>query len=317
MLRKFLAQRASSQSPTARAMIRYGQVALLYILLIFLLPANARVLHDHNLTAGEYHILQFMVTLPLVAVWGVGFYGYGKLKEYAHLIRKTPEAIGFEYLASGCMWLAWSLPVYSIVAIIGGSIADAHSGFQSASIVINNYAGLIFPLIAFTLISRASRSLFSQAKMTLSPSSMRSIMVLFIIAGVVYCYLIFNQFNPGSLNSTNNPYHLPIWLMLVTVIIPYLCAWFMGILAVYEIVAYSRQVKGVLYRQALQLMVFGLAILIIGSIALQYSSSIHPPSGHIIFNLRIVLNLLFRLISGAGFALLAAGAFRLKKIEEV
>ncbi|HVI60687.1 MAG TPA: hypothetical protein VM535_00870, partial [Candidatus Saccharimonadales bacterium] len=154
-------------------------------------------------------------------------------------------------------------------------------------------------------------------KMRLSVITTRLIMLLFLVAGVVYCYLIFRHFNPMTLGSSDNPYFMPIWLTLLTLIVPFLYAWFVGVLATYEIVAYSRQVRGVLYRQALHLMVAGLVAVIIASIALQYAASIQPPSGRLAINYRLLTNVVFRGTSGAGFVLIALGAIRLKKIEEI
>jgi hypothetical protein len=134
---------------------------------------------------------------------------------------------------------------------------------------------------------------------------------------VLYCYLTFRQFNPGSLGSTHNPYFLPIWLLLLTVIIPYLYAWFVGLLAAYEITSYSQQVRGVLYKQALHLLVGGLVAVIAGSILLQYISSVDPSPGHLVLDYRLLLVVLFRIVIGIGFVLIAAGANRLKRIEEV
>lgn len=302
---------------TAPAMYSCIGLALLYFILIFLLPANKQVTANHNLTSAEYHTLVFLIVLPSVAVWFVAFYGYAKLREYAVSLKAAPESMGFERLARGVMWLAWSLPVTAIVSITVNSIANSSSGFHPAAIIITNYITLLFPLVAFSLIGMASRNLLSHTKLSLSSTTTRIIMVLFLIAGVLYCYLIFRNFDSSSLGSTDNPYFLPIWLMLITVIVPFLYAWFIGILAAYEIVSYSRQVRGVLYRQALHLMVGGLVAVIIASIALQYMASIQPSTGHLTISFRLILNVVFRAIGGVGFILMALGATRMKRIEDI
>lgn len=298
-------------------MFRYLQVTALYVLLIFALPANQQVMQDHNLTSIEYKVLFFSVFLPVLGIWFVGFYGYAKLQEYAKSIQKTADAAGFERLATGCAWLAWSLPIRALVDMCTGAIANSHPGFTSASIIISNYTALALSLVAFVMIGSASRYLFERAKVSLTSTSMQTMMFLFVVGGVLYCYLIFRQFHSAGLASTDNPFNLPIWLMVLSVIVPYLYAWFVGILAIYEMTVYSRQVRGVLYRQALQLMVGGLIAAVIGSIAVQYSTSVQVPASHLLFNVRFILELLFRVITGVGFILIALGAMRLKKIEEV
>ncbi len=306
-----------ADKPASRALVRYGELAVTYLLLIFLLPGNQQVMQAHSLTSTEYHILQLLVGLPLLAVWFMGFYGYAKLQEYAESIRKTPEAAGFKRLAEGCAWIAWSLPIHSIIALLGRAITDAHPGSASAVIIISNYIDLLFPVVAFSLIGMASRHLFDKAKVTLSGASIRGITLLFLVAGVLYCYLIFRQFSDSSLAATGNPYHLPVWVLVLTVIVPYLYAWFVGLLAIYELITYGRHVRGVLYRQAVHLLVLGLLAMVLGSIASQYSRSAEPTSGHLLLDAHLVFSLIFQIISGLGFVMIALGATRLKKIEEV
>lgn len=307
-----------ASSPTALILARYATLAIIYVILIFVLPGNQSIMREHRLTATEYHVLQFLVGLPLMAVWFMAFYGYAKLEEYTISIRKTPEAIGFSRLTQGCAWMAWSLPIHSIVSLVARAITSTHPGFNSAEIIIINYVDLIFPLVGFTLIGMASRHLFDRAKMTLSAASIRGITILFVAGGVLYCYLIFRQFTGTGLAATDNPYHLPVWLTVLTIIVPYLYAWFAGMLAVYELVTYGRHVRGVLYRQAMHILVTGLFAMILGSIAFQYARSFQPAEeAHLVLGLYLILSLAFQIVSGLGFLMIALGAARLKKIEEV
>jgi len=105
--------------------------------------------------------------------------------------------------------------------------------------------------------------------------------------------------------------------MVITIMVPYLYVWFIGLLASYEIAIVSKNVKGVLYRRALQLLGAGLVTIIVSSIALQYISGVSTHTTHIVFDYKLVVGVLFRIVGGAGFIMLALGALRLKRIEEV
>lgn len=307
----------TTDSLTQRAMQRYLVLAVLYVALIFLLPANSHAMQTYHLSSFEYRVLYLAVAVPSLVVWFVAFYGYARLQEYARVIKRTDEASAFSQLARGYMWLAWSLPVSVITAFVLDAIADHWSGFHAAATILTNYTTLALPLIGFSIVGMASKELISRVNTRLSPMNARGIMLFFVVGGVLYCYLTFRQLHPGSLGSAHNPYFLPIWLMLLTVIIPYLYAWFVGLLAAYEITTYSQQVRGVLYKQALHLLVGGLVVVIAGSILIQYVSSVDPSSGHLVLDYRLLLTVLFRVIIGIGFVLIAVGANRLKKIEEV
>jgi hypothetical protein len=299
-------------------MSRYTILVIIYVLLIVLLPANHTIMREHRLTAAEYHVLQLLIALPLTLIWFAAFYGYSKLEEYTLSIHKTAEAVGFTRLTQGCAWIAWSLPIHSIITLNIRVLSDAHPEIKPAAVIIGNYIDLLFPLIGFTLIGMASRHLFDRTKMTLSAASIRGITILFVAGGVLYCYLIFRQFTGTGLTAANNPYYLPVWLTVLSLVVPYLYAWFAGLLAVYELVTYGRHVRGVLYRQAMHLLVIGLFTMIIGSIAFQYTHSFQPTSdSHLALGPYLLFSLLFQIISGIGFVMIALGAQRLKKIEEV
>lgn len=302
---------------TMRALQQAGLLAVIYVGLIFLLPASQATMKAYGISAFEYHIVLFAVTLPLILAWTAAFVGYAKLRQYVDLIIKTPEGAHFESLATGCKWLAWSLPLTAIFSLALNSIANQWPSFYHPSIIAGNYLTLLFAIVAFSIIGNSSRGLMKQGKLLLSLIGIRVIMLVFLIIGVLYCLLTFQHFDLTNLGATSNPYFLPIWLMVVSVVIPYLYSWFTGLLAAYEIILYSQHANGVLYRQALRLLAIGLVTIIVSSIALQYMSTVQPRVGHLVLSYKVVLSSLFRIIGGAGFVLLAIGAIRLKKIEEV
>jgi hypothetical protein len=99
--------------------------------------------------------------------------------------------------------------------------------------------------------------------------------------------------------------------------VPYLYAWFVGLLAAYEIALYNRGVKGVLYRQSLYLLVLGLVMVIFSLVSIQYLNGLSPRIGHLVINYKLPLTTTLKIIGGAGFILIATGAVKLKRIEEV
>ena len=302
---------------TGRAIARFCLLAAVYIGLIFVLPASQRSMHEYMLSPGEYRILYLAVSVPFLVSWLAAFIGYSKLSEYADAVATTPEGPSFKRLAQGCAWLAWGLPIQNFATLLLYALAANHSSLHEPVVIVSNYVSLILPLIALSVISSASKRLTESANLTFSPVKARSIIMAFIAAGLIYCYLILQHFDLSSLGNTNNPYYLPLWLMVITIIIPYLYAWFVGLIAAYEIAIYSRNVKGVLYRQSLSLLILGLIAVVVGSIALQYINSAAPRLGYLALNYKLLWVSVFRIIGGIGFVLIALGALRLKKIEEV
>jgi hypothetical protein len=302
---------------TTRALQHCALLSGLYVILIFLLPPNPQTSHLYHLAAFQYHVILFAVALPSLAVWLAAFISYAKLHQYAQLVSKTPESDQFNQLARGCTWLAWSLPVSTILPMPFNTLADHWPHLHPLAIILANYTALVLPLVAFSIIANSSRGLVTSAKIKSGLAATRLILLGFVTTAVLYCLLTFRRFDLTNLGSTANPYFLPLWLMVTTITVPYLYVWFVGLLAAYEITLFSKQVQGVLYRQALRLVVGGLLAVILSSIALQYISSVEPRVGHLVLDYKLVLALLCRVIGGGGFILLALGATRLKKIEEV
>ena len=292
-------------------------LAIVYLLLVIILPANKVLMQSYHLTAQQYHILYIIVVLPLVAIWFAAFYGYSKLAEYSRLIKKTREGEGFAHLSRGAAWLAWSLPIGALVQICVNAIANSHPGFEAASIIITNYTVLIFALLAFTMFAKGARSLVSISQVRFDIEQSRLTIIILLLLGVGYCFFAFKTLDLHSLSSTHNPYDLPVWLLIVTIIIPYLFAWFSGLLAAFELLLYSKRVSGVLYRQSMGLLATGCLAIIAGSVSAQYLQNVGIKTGHLSLNTTLVVVNIMYIFMAVGYILLTIGAQRLKKIEEV
>jgi len=250
-------------------------------------------------------------------VWLGAFYGYGKLQQYTNLLKKTPEGIDFQCIAKGVRYLAYGLPLVALASISLSTIANSNPGFKPTAIIVVNYLSLLVPLLAYNMIRKGSHGLVERSKTRFSLSDMRALVMVLVVIGVAYCYFTFKKLNLESIGSSINPYYLPAWIIITTLIIPYLYAWFSGLLAAYEMVLFSRQVQGVLYRQAMRYLASGIVFIVAGGVGLQYLRSVIPRTGYIQLNSTIILANIAYAILAIGFVLLIIGAIRLKKIEEV
>jgi hypothetical protein len=292
-------------------------LAFIFLGLTLSLPANKVAMRKYNLTPSHYHLILFLVELPLTLIWFAAFYGYGQLNRYATSVEKSKEGQSFRLLAHGCRWLAWGLAVPAIISLILNSIANAHPGFFASAVIIESYIALLVPVGAFMLLSNGSRLLSKHARLRISTSALKVIFGAFVILGVLYCYLTFRQLDLHNTTSTANPFYLPTWLMVLTITIPYLFAWFIGLLAAYEIGLVGKKAQGILYRQSLRVFAIGITLVIASSITLQYVTSIEPRTLHLSLNSTLVTNYIIRFVAGVGYLAIARGANRLRKFEEV
>lgn len=300
------------------AVVRIYLIATLgYFLLTLLLPAIKADQHAYMLSAGQYHALRFLIGLPLALIWLAAFLTYSRLKAYAALMAKTAEGKAYEHLALGSHWLAWGLYVPATASLLLNALANDHPGLHSTVIILLNYLSLGFTFMALSNIGTGAHLLAEHAKRVYSSMSNRLLQLIFVSGGVLYCYLTFRHLDLQSLGSTHNPYFLPGWLLIISLIIPYLYAWFIGLLAVFDLALTANQSRGILYRQALWLIAAGWSVVIAGLIAVQYLHTIIPRNGHLALNTVFIVTYSIYMCMVVGFGLLIWGVHRLKRIEEV
>lgn len=301
--------------PTRRpkAFFWFVILAVIYVLLSLLLPPNTATVNEYHLTDVAYRVLVLFIDLPVLAVWFAAFYGYARLDKYALAVKLTQEGKPFTQIARGLRWLAWGMALSSIFSSLLGGIAHSHPGFGKWALIINHYLSLIIAIIAFTIINTGTRGLSDTTRTKPSLLATRWLSVGFIFLAMSYCFATIRAVQ----NASPNPYQLPMWLILFTIIMPYLYAWLMGLLAAFDISVYRKQVRGMLYKRALNLLAVGITMAIFASIALQYLVSSSPYLRRVTFNWVLLIAYIILTIYAVGFILIAMGADRLKKIEEV
>lgn len=289
------------------------------ILLLFeatlavVLPPNPGTLHLFNITAATYH-LSIAALIPQYAViWFAAFYAYDKLDRYSKKLHTAEEGAAFLKLSRGIGIIAWWFAVPSLITLIFEAEVVHHPGIRATGTIINNYVALGIPLIAFSLIGNGAHQLAKIAKARPSRLGLQLFIVMFIIIGVFFVQLItHNQ------DINNNPYYLSRYPLLITLIIPYLYTWAIGLMSAYELWLYANKAKGVLYKSSIARLANGMIIVVFASIAGQFLTSVHATKANNI-SLGTLLIWLYGLLAvqAGGYALIAFGAKQLRKIEEV
>ncbi|HET7320611.1 MAG TPA: hypothetical protein VFI84_03465, partial [Candidatus Saccharimonadales bacterium] len=199
-----------------RTLLYYGILAVLYLILSLVLPTNHSAETSYHLSSIEYHVILFFIIFPFILIWLVAFYGYSTIKAYASVIEETPEGTPMAHISNSIMWLAWGLPIPALIGLILGSIANGHPSFYGASVILTNYANLVIPVIAFHILSTGTRLWAEKEHIRISIGGTKLLVFLFVIIGSLYCYQIFHN----VIGTPNDPYYLPHWLLLATIVIP-------------------------------------------------------------------------------------------------
>jgi hypothetical protein len=137
----------------------------------------------------------------------------------------------------------------------------------------------------------------------------------FIIISSLYGYFLISQ--PSEKSLAVRPYYLPHWAVLVTLAMPYLYFWYRGFKGAYMLFEYQKNVRGWLYKKALRYLAAGVSVVVLSSVLTRMLTTIPSQLNHL--NLTPVLVIIFGLLAviAIGYGLIALGANRLRKIEEV
>lgn len=277
-----------------------------------LIPAPDPIaLKHYHLSPTGLRVLEFTLVVPIVAIWFTVFYAYDRLHRYSKLIRNNKDGKAVMRLSDGLLAFALGIPLSSILSTALKVIGRHYPSLTGITTITSNYIGVLYPLIAFIFISMGARALSEISK---SRPSLKifNILVLAIIAiGVIFCDLI-----ARAHHNLYHTYHLSYSLVMLTLGIPYMYMWFLGLFAATEIYLYSRRVAGIVYRQSWNLLAIGLGSFIVVSIVLEYLSTLSTwLNGLSLPGILLLLYVLLLLLASA-FIVVALGTKELMKIEE-
>lgn len=293
---------------------------LFYTYIIFLLvyagftllpkPSPA-ILLQYHVSPLWLRIIDLTIILLLAGIWYVGFYGYVKLLEYTRLIESNKDGRQLEKLSKGVFLLVMWLPISSTLSVIFNYAAMRHPGWLSATTITENYINLLLPLVAFVFIGRGAHGLMPIVKQKLTYGAINSLGIVLLYIGFTYYHLV------ATIPNRHNMYHLHIVLLLITVVVPYVYMWFVGLFAVFELYRYSKKVSGVVYKKSWELLGMGIGWLLILTIVMQYLTTLSAHLVHLSIYWLMVIVYALLLVLSVGFVFIALGANRLRKIEEV
>lgn len=271
----------------------------------------------YGLTIDRIRELQLSLVLLIIAVWFTALWGSLRFKRYALSIYEGADGRALNSVTNGLLVLVTQLAVGGLLQASNKFLQ--HWASPATITIVTNYVGVVLSLIAFGLIYRGAWQL---AKLVQLRGFRRNQFLGFValaLIGILYAWLL--AYNPDRLHSLEPgkivPYYLPDWLLLLTIVLPYIVVWGCGLMAVAGVRSYQRYAVGILYRKPLERLSMGLFTIIVSLILLQLITALGPSLVNL--GLQAILGLLYGLILvyAAGHVLVALGARRLAKIEEV
>lgn len=309
--------RLTGSRKTATYLVFITSVVIYSILTLGIPPAPS-VLQDYNISELTARLLTLSIALPFMVIWFVALVGAMSFRQYAERIKDSSDGKAMHAISTGLLGLALWLPSTGIIGSGSQLLYRNYPELTAPLIRFDNYFNLLVLCVSIGFIyygsSKLVRSL-SHPEYTWRQWFMLAI-GLTVIAG--YIFLVFSD--PAREAPTQQiriaTYYLPDWLIAFTVILPRVVMWFFGLLAVRNIYIYAKYVKGTIYRRGFTQIALGVSGVIVSLILLRieqtltllYSTSLT----YLLFAIYSTL-----VIMAVGYVLIARGAQKLQRIEDV
>lgn len=295
-------------------------LATLYLIVSFTTEPNPFVLARFHMDATQFRLLSLSIALLLVLVWYAAFYGLIHLTKYANKIKDSPDGNGFRWLAAGTTVIVVGLPLNSLVSTILSRGIPIDLISQATATIISTHLAILFPLVGFFFVVIGSYKLIKTLK-KVRISSVRLMTVTGILITISAFYIYAALHNPArevavppALTAT---YYMQDWLIITTIIIPYIFMWTCGFYATLWLRAYEQSVGGVFYKRALKKLNKGFLIVILTSILLQFlTAAVTSIFAWQIGTIALLVYILVFII-GIGYLSIALGSKDLSKLEEI
>lgn len=288
-----------------------------YFFLSFVTPVNQATLDRFHISVAAVHFLQLTLLVPLVLIWFAAIYGYAHLKNYAGEIKKDPDGKGLNTIALGLGILAGGMIITGLIGEVISYFSATRLNLIPANVIINNYLSVILTLSSFWYVYKGSESLVKLIPKHDHHIRRRIMLAVYAVLAAIYCVLALHnpQKRVKATYAAHGTYYLPDVLIVLTVLLPYVVAWAFGILAAINLSHYRHNVKGHIYRQAIQYLGIGFSTVIGASILEQILSLFNASFQAASLNTVLMIIYVLLIIIGVGFLMIARGAKRLKQLE--
>lgn len=294
-------------------------LSVIYILQIILIPPDASSLAKFRLSATEAKLLALTFALPVAFVWMLGSYVYIKFRRYVNSISKDKDGKAFATISNGLLFLCLWLPISTIFSNISNYLYREHPSWTAPLVITNNYLNLFLLLFALALIYTGSRELISLEQNRKASMSKYLTYIPFIAISELYVFLSLNnpvrQFPSETVKVAG--YYLSDWLLIGTIVIPYILVFYWGFFAVLNIYIYRRNVRGVIYKKSLDNFAKGLLCIVSSIILIRYLASLTTAFSNSTLKTILLIIYLLLAILLLGFILFAKSVKKLEKIEKV
>lgn len=231
---------------------------------------------QYDISEVSARALLFVISLPVLIVYFAIAFAFIRFYTYAVRIKKSDEGPGYNSLAMALLVSLVSLFLSSLLSNLRIQMFGTEDRQTHIVDYVSLYSQIGLALATFYLLHQGSKqllqSLGSKARTGLGLRSA----IGFSLLSATFVYAVFqNPIRTASGDpSVRATYGVNDVLILITVILPYLISWLLGISAYFNLRSYAKKVSGIIYKQIIGTFAAGMGIIIFLTIGLQFLTQI-------------------------------------------
>jgi|GEM_PF-2481534 len=301
--------------------VSYSVFAVLASIYTYLMVSAPIRSNNYHLSATAIRVLDATIILPIFIVWFLAIFAGVRFKQYALKLEGYDDALPSNTLADGLLTLGFGSILTSIFSLVRSYYALNSQAYQTLT-VLSNYLSLALIGTVFVVVYIGSKELLALLKSSPAVALVRQRLVASMVStglAVVYTAAVFTD---DYRTTTSNPlthasFYLHDGALLFTMVLPTVIIWTIAGQAIINLYAYQKNVQGSTYRRIYKLLSIGLATVLAFYVLITMLTTL---SGFLSgSSLAVVLAFLYIIIIayGAGFVVIAQGARKLRRLEEV
>jgi hypothetical protein len=299
----------------SKLVIAFILLGVIYLVQVLTVSSNDQALRRYHLSVTQAVLLSLAIVVPYMIIWAIALVGYLRFRHYVRSIRASRDGQAMFLVMCGLFWLLLWLPLNSIAGNLTTKLSSSH---PSWSIGLHR-ADLLFQLsilfLAFVFLYLGSRHILSLRDGRPTERSLlwkQGFYTLYACCSALYIFVIFTI--SGRRHQPASPYFSDLFLLCL-VMVPRLIMWFLGIHAVWNLRAFSRNTVAKIYGEAFKYVAAGVGLVILALVAIGVLDTGNEMSH---YSLGSILAIVFVLlvVMAAGWLILARGTGKLERIEQ-
>lgn len=296
-------------------------VSLLYVWFSFTAPIDADSAAAFGLSTIQLRLVQVTIILPIVGSWIIGVIGYNQLLRFGNTTPFADQQTAFKRIAVGIMLLVSSSILPAFLNIIRNRLENTVSDIGVITTIISNYMDVFLPLVGLALIFVAIKSLAQSVNAPkLSFGKLTVAGVLVIALSVLNVWLVFTNDARQVATTVGGQatYYVSDSIIILTLLIPTIITWCIGIIGVMYSFHYQRFAVGIVFKTAIARFTWGLIFVLVATIMLQLLQSLGGTRLLAIGTEGILgIIYLFIILQTVGYLCIALGSKKFTVVEKI